>query len=425
MPITTSRRRAVVTAGLLVCATVPAVAQGTPRAKAKTPPPNSMIAFLPLAPGAKWKWSLKVDDRQPVAMEWHCVRQVHVGKGPGPTSGLDVAIDQSAEDLCWEVRTLRGTYRSWQYWAARKDGIYRFSNRYLGGMRGVTPRQPTKIIPGPLGISTKWKWTETGSLSTEGSSDYPKKRELAKHYEGSIEAMSEKVTVPAGTFDAIRLEFKMKSKMFGNTNETMWLSRGTGIIKRVVRYSTGASRHVYELQSYSPRTEVTGSIRGQIEKLLTTDKACINLGKPDSLAPISDDTLETHLGSRFFAARGKNGVVFFRQFEGKASIFHPGKKASWNRLLTEEIGELQRTDAMDAVKAFGVLWSLYDSPGSRPVPRGSELNTRRGGNFDVRAWIVRTGKDGKRRRGFARMWFEEGKITRMESDVGPRAPTQK
>jgi DUF3108-like len=418
MPITTSRRRASAIAGLMLGVVVPVDAQSAPGAKAKKRPPNSMAALLPFAPGAKWTWSFKVDNREPVGMEWHCVRQVSIDKQrPG---SLDDVIDQSAQSLCWEVRTVRGTRRSWEYWAARKDGIFRFKNRFLGDLRGVTPQQPTKLIPGPLGIETRWKWTEIGSVQTEGSAGYPSEKDLEMNFEGSIESMREKITVPAGTFDTLRVKISMHSAMFGNTNETMWLARGTGIVKRLVLQDDGAIRHEYELRSYSRGTEVEGTVREHINKILSTDKACAALGKPDSLTPISDVALETHLGSRFFAARWNGAVVFFRHFEGKTTKFHPGKKASWNRLLHEEFGELQRTDAMAAAKSFGVLWALYASPKSRPVPRGSEMNTRRGGNFDVKAWIQRNTHDGKRARGYARMWFEEGDLTRLESNVGPR-----
>ena len=48
------------------------------------------------------------------------------------------------------------------------------------------------------------------------------------------------------------------------------------------------------------------------------------------------------------------------------------------------------------------------------------MNTRSGGNFDVKAWIQRNGPDDKRIKGYARMWFENGKLARLESNVGPR-----
>lgn len=89
---------------------------------------------------------------------------------------------------------------------------------------------PVSQIKSPLRIGTSWEEkTERITLkSMEGGRDLGSSR-MTEIYSWSIVA-NERVTVPAGTFDALKLELR-RSSNGGRLLLTVWRSKGVGIIK--------------------------------------------------------------------------------------------------------------------------------------------------------------------------------------------------
>jgi hypothetical protein len=367
-------------------------------AQAKPTAPNKLGAYLPFGPGAEWTWDLTVDDGKPSTRTWRCVRQVAAGKDG---------------QRAWELRVDRGEARSWTYWSVGDQGLCRHANRYLGGGRGVSSKPPSRLVPGPLGATTKWQWTELGTVQTEGGEDYPSPEELRMHFEGRIVAMTETVTVPAGTFQAVRIQVTMSSPMFGETEETLWLARGTGIVKQRIVDKTQPSTQVYALRRYTAGADPRQTPQQRIHELLARPPA---EAAPPALAPVRHDALDEHLGSEFFVARRAGEVLMFRDFEGRASRFDPLRIEAWNRLIREEFGEARHRELANLAEPFGVLAALAADPAAAPKTHGAATLATHGGQGNVRARITVRDPAGRRVGRWARVWFafKPARVTRIE-----------
>lgn len=314
------------------------------------PAPNATASYLPLAPGAEWVYEC-TDGRNPtVELRWRSTRPIDAPKKSG---------------RCWEIRVRRGTYRSWEYWGARADGIYQHPRRSLGPMRGVSARKPTRWIPGPIGATTKWKWTDTGSVQTSGGGPGPSAEELRMQYEGRIVSMAEKVAVPAGTFTAVRVEISMQSEWFGNSKETLWIVRGTGIVKRVIADSN-RTQYTHSLKRYKPGRDPNETTQQRIDKLLAKDLRFAGEKRPKRTIEIQHHVLKQYSSSAFLYGRSNRKVVMFRDYEGQATVFDPLSLEDWNRVIREEIGTPTHRDVTGLGRVFALLAALQLNPDCKP-----------------------------------------------------------
>lgn len=365
--------------------------------------PNDARRYLPLQYGASWHWRFRADDGRTAHCSWRCVRPVTAHGGT----------------TAWELRATHGSYRSWDYRSATSAGIYRFRNAYIQPMRGVsTGSPPIRLVPGPIGAVTQWTWTEVGSVQTSGVGEGPSDDQLRMNYTARIAAMSDPVEVPAGKFDAVRIQTKMTSKYFGETEQTLWLVRDVGIVKRVERGAK--STHTYELEKFTPGKPFdSAGAEMRARKLLATDKRYLPLGAPATLQRLRHAKLERHLLSTFWLARWKNDhKVLVRDSIAGTQAFYPTSIAAWQELAASEDMAPPQDHATELVTSYGLLCALFADPECKPRVRQTQSTA---GKTGIRAQARVTTTDAKgTQSGWARMFFRGEKILDLETNLIPQ-----
>jgi hypothetical protein len=178
----------------------------TPRPPAPSPTPEVRLAglegvkvaaceWLPLATGARWTYRVK-------------------------SATAETAL----------------TVRALEQVAAEPDGVYRVEFEFRNGIRTVRLFAPTadRLLSAPDGRTDTWQPEAVFAAGqTAGTGD------------GRLRcAGMEKVRVPAGEFDAIRVE---RLAADGSIESTAWYARGVGLVRRV----SDRADTVQELTSYT------------------------------------------------------------------------------------------------------------------------------------------------------------------------------
>jgi DUF3108-like len=113
--------------------------------------------------------------------------------------------------------------------AVTKDGVQRFN------VNGLNPEQPILFLPTDPDATTSWQ------VNTKVSN---------QAITGTFKVNKEKVTVPAGAYDALHV--KGENMTIGSTQTTVeyWFAKDVGIVK--LRFTLGTQDATLELESYTP-----------------------------------------------------------------------------------------------------------------------------------------------------------------------------
>jgi beta-lactamase regulating signal transducer with metallopeptidase domain len=183
---------------------------------------HAAAAFLPLAEGTHWTWRVTWTGDEGQQRE-HTQRARVWGEVP-----LD------GTRTCTQVLGGRdgASSPSCEYWSADARGVLLYDNAYLGGLRGVNPRDPTRLLPAPVGAETRWEWDDHLSYQTSGNAPQPDPEDTRVHHVGELLAVDEAVTVAAGTFRAAHVRITATNRTWkGPQVRDLWFGRGAGIVR--------------------------------------------------------------------------------------------------------------------------------------------------------------------------------------------------
>lgn len=379
--------------------------------------PNSLAAFFPHREGDTWTMEVvqKAKQMRPFRQRVRVERHLQARQGPA-SAGYKAA----------EYKIVQGRYLSWQYWAATDKGLFQYPRTYLGNLRGMRVNsKPTRIIPGPLGVTTSWKWTELMSVQTSGEGPFPSKDELTIHRTGEILSMDEEVEVPLGKFRAVKIRLTRSSKYGGTpteSSEILWLVRGKGVVRREL-YNKGEK----EPQRSEVMTEFRAGRRYQGKELTLVRQVLDGRHEPGQkgsmkLSMLRNQAMDTCVGSRFWIARfGDGRLAVVRFFQGEASIFHPTSKDHWNRLIREEGTEVDIGTAPQIAEAYGVLLAQLANPRNRArAVGGRSVETGKQDRIRVKLQVRTLDAGGNRARDFVEMDFLRGTIETARSNLLPQ-----
>lgn len=217
-----------------------------PQAAAPLQAPES---WLPLRPGATWVYDVAVGGNVR-RVSWRVTGSAEVG-------GAEAAR------RVWQVHVTDGERDCFVYFASDRDGVRRFANAIVLNMPGLDPAGPAALLlPGPVGIETRWRTAEREVLVAGAHTDLDPtvvlppepndEREAATlPLDGTLRDPSARVVVPAGTFVAAHVRLEQEREA-GRTvrAEELWFARGPGIVRRELH--DGSSRVVAELVSFTP-----------------------------------------------------------------------------------------------------------------------------------------------------------------------------
>jgi len=184
--------------------------------------PTPAETYFPAIDGSRWKWR----------------KTITIGDETGPlkpsvfTSTLEsrlVGQEQVEGVLCFRVETADefGSVVQTELLSIRPDGHYRHSMN----KDRFTP--PARILALPAKVGTHWK----NSFTIQ---------EMRLSTSSKIEA-EETVTVPAGTFETIRVKVDA-----GLLTTTTWYAPGIGVVKQSVDKSIQSQRDDTELEEFTP-----------------------------------------------------------------------------------------------------------------------------------------------------------------------------
>jgi hypothetical protein len=118
----------------------------------------------------------------------------------------------------------------------RNDYQYFINGTALNGWSRTTYDPPLLGMPADLASTRSWR--TAGTMRTEQSAGMP--ITTAYDYSSSVGTVR-RVTVPAGTFDAVSITLST-----GTASSTSYYAKDVGYV------STGGTGYTYELQSYTP-----------------------------------------------------------------------------------------------------------------------------------------------------------------------------
>ena len=213
-------------------------------------------SYFPLQPGARWTYAVDTETdgatsrgRQTI---WVLDERVYDGKP------LFIRRSETPDNIGVE------------YWLReRPDGIVRIAQRLDLQEQASLDEAPRTVLKLPLKIGDSWR-TPTVAYTVMRKNEYPREikygRPLLMTY--TVEALDEKLTVAAGSFDhCARVAGHAEMTLFTDPvrgfnkvplTTTEWYCRGVGLVKleRVEHLATtfySGGRVTMELVEYQPR----------------------------------------------------------------------------------------------------------------------------------------------------------------------------
>jgi len=113
--------------------------------------------------------------------------------------------------------------------AVTKEGVQRFN------VNGLNPATPILFLPADPETTKEW------NIDTEVS---------GQKIKGTFKAEKQKVTVPAGSYDAIYVSGKDMTIGATTTTVEYWFAKDVGIVK--LRFTLGSQDATLELAQYQP-----------------------------------------------------------------------------------------------------------------------------------------------------------------------------
>jgi hypothetical protein len=190
--------------------------------------------YLPLSVGASWTWQVTPASGTPY-------------QKTSTVEALEDVGDAKAGVMAYRVRTVGddGQTLSWQ----QDTGSAIVRHREQSFTLDNTMTEDTFFDPYKLRIDEAGDHIESGVSFTESYTETGKQlltgetKSLSKSETWTVEAIAEPVTVPAGTFNCLRI--RRTGSEDGSAMKTFWYARGVGKVKEV-------GGQTEELASYSP-----------------------------------------------------------------------------------------------------------------------------------------------------------------------------
>ena len=213
-------------------------------------------SYFPLQPGARWTYAVETESDGATSRSQQTIRvldeRVYDGKP------LFIRRSETPDNIGIE------------YWLReRPDGIVRIAQRLDLQEQASLDEAPRTVLKLPLKLGDSWR-TPTVAYTVLRKNEYPREikysRPLLMTY--TVEAVDEKLTVAAGSFDhCARVAGHAEMTLFTDpvrgfnkvpVTTTEWYCRGVGLVKleRVERLSTtfySGGRVAMELVEYKPR----------------------------------------------------------------------------------------------------------------------------------------------------------------------------
>lgn len=290
---------------------------------AETPTANSGVHYLPLGEGTTWTWHVTRKDadgaseRDETSRVW----------GTVPAGdGKPVA----------QVQTRRDGYVSWDYLAARNDGVFTYHNAYLGGLRGVGGVD-ARLLPAPVGATTQWEWNEQLSYQTSGDGPGPDPETTRVHHLAKLLAIDEVVTVPAGIYKAVHV--RIAATGANVYTRDLWFARGVGIVKD--EHTSRDTHQVRALTAFAPGARSTFDPEAVLQgyRKATPQQAASTV----EWVPVGDEAC--YARGRFAILRDGDTATCAHVTQDGVVTFAPDDKAFWTRMLTVLAGERSEPQA--------------------------------------------------------------------------------
>jgi hypothetical protein len=287
-----------------------------PAAAQKLPPTGQ--GWWPLVEGATWTWRLQNAGADPIEHTLTVLGEVEVDKGS-----------------CHEMASLMHRHKGYEYWAARDDGIWQYSNAYLGGMRGVNRKDRTQVLKLPIEPGLQWEWTDVMSVQTSGDARQPDPELMRITCQAVLGAVGEAVEVPAGKFTAVRIDTSTRCAYSGTTQASTWWVAGVGAVKTVSHYkhaNGGESTQTKELLRYElGKPAAKTDAQALVRKFL---------GLPDAkLVWMQSDVTRLWCKSLFCRLEADPTRVL-RLWKDRVAPFDPKSLADWQQLASDEAIEI-------------------------------------------------------------------------------------
>jgi len=162
--------------------------------------------------------------------EWYPLKKDTTWTYKVPGNSIVMKVTNPADKDGAKVETLvNGKSIANEHIQVKEDGVYRTS------INGLKPEQPVRFLKLPPKEGESWD-VET---KIQGQA-----------VKGKFTTSKEKVTVPAGSYDAFKVEGKDFDIAGMKTNITYWFADKVGIVK--LSFSLGGTDAVLELEKYEP-----------------------------------------------------------------------------------------------------------------------------------------------------------------------------
>jgi hypothetical protein len=285
---------------------------------ASRPADGSGFSFYPLGTGASWTW-----------------RVTDGGGSAAATRTEEVLRPLRRHGVsAFEVRRTVGIDHSCVYLAASVERVVEYQRGMFTG--GMDPRTPPRIrLDCPVAVGKSWDWSE--AIRIRGTAAKPMPVQPTWHHHCEIMALDEPVTVPAGTFRAVKVHRTSRQQRYDRTAEqppdregtcTTWFAPGVGIVKEVL----GPGLRVLELTAFTPPQAVAPALTpAAIARRLDLDPA-----QTAALRSLSPDAVGGGLQSSFLALDAGDRAELVRVFRDQVARFDATSPADWNRLIEEE-----------------------------------------------------------------------------------------
>ena len=370
----------------------------------RTSQPIQCNDLFPYAENAAWEYACGDPTTQDRKHETHTVvGEVRVG-----------------DTKCWEVR-IRRQYVGWEYVGQRGDGWYRYANRYLGDMRGVEARDPELLLACPLGVALRWEWEDLMSVQVsagpDGKAQTPTDTQLRTKHRVTLDAMDAQVTVPAGTFKAVKTTEKVIGEYYGEGETVRWFVPGIGLVRVLERHRTWQQELVRELVKFTPGAparpfEAEAILR---RHLASGSSAAASAG----ITWYDQEPFQRWFKARF--ARVAGSAMPFRVTRAGAESFDPRSPAAWSRASQAESHDFgagsrstQMVEELTRCVALMVAGMQGDDPTFELLPGGALSKVTSDQRSTTGEIAVRSGSW----RALVRLSVENGEIVRTE--VEPR-----